>query len=171
MIWMRRHVLSCSLVFSLLAALVFLPGQGCSPVGPGTQGDKNTNIDGGGNRTIAVLGNPYSDADCVVFSGNLTNIGTLTVKGNATYSFSNSPGELRLNGNVAGNVNVTTGAALGGTGTITGNLNVSATGIVAPGDSVGTLNVDGSATLSEDSIYEWQVGQPDETDILDIFGR
>ena len=123
-------------------------------------------IDGGnGKRNIYVSGNPDLDADYAVLSGELTNFNELHVRGTS------KPGELRIAADVtATNVYVETGAALGGTGTITGNLTVQATGIVAPGAGVGQLNVSGNTTLTDDSIYEWQVGQPGETDVLDITG-
>jgi len=133
-------------------------------------------IDCGGGRTIAVLGNPDSDADGVVFSGNITSTGTLTVTGKPRYDFRKTvpyylfPGELRFTGTVDANVNVRDGAALGGDGTITGNLNVQSTGgIVAPGARVGTLNVEGNATLQDDSNYAWEIGES-ATDVLNVIG-
>ncbi|NQU25037.1 MAG: autotransporter-associated beta strand repeat-containing protein, partial [Candidatus Nealsonbacteria bacterium] len=125
-------------------------------------------IDGAnGNRNIYVSGNPDSDADHVVFKGALTGfVGrTLYVRGTS------SPGELRFNGSVtASNVRAETGAALGGNGTITGNLVITGTSIVAPGNGVGTLNVTGNSVLDNGSIYEWEVGQDGETDVLNITG-
>jgi len=53
---------------------------------------------------------------------------------------------------------------LGGSGTVGGSLLVEAT--VAPGNSIGTLSVEGDLTLVGASIYEWEVGQPGETDTI-----
>jgi len=120
-------------------------------------------IDGGnGTRYIYVSGNPDSDADYAVMSGDLTSIATLYVCGTS------SPGELRVGNVTATDVYVETGAKLGGAGTIIGKLTVQANSTVAPGAGVGTLTVTNNTTLANTSIYEWQVGQPGSTDILNI---
>jgi hypothetical protein len=123
-------------------------------------------IDGGnGTRYIYVSGNPDSDADYAVLSGELFNFSELYVRGTS------NPGELRIAADVtATDVYVDTGAKLGGAGTIVGKLTVQANSTVAPGAGVGTLTVTNNTTLANTSIYEWQVGQPGETDILNIEG-
>jgi len=148
-------------------------------------------IDGGnGNRNIYVSGNPDSDTDYVVFSGDLTGLNNLYVRG------SSIPGELQLTGSVtasklhvrdgaelrvnapgsfnATNIDILLGGSLGGSDTLTGSgkIDVIADGVLAPGDGVGTLSLAGGGELemSDDSIYEWQVGQPGNTDVLNVTG-
>ena len=60
-------------------------------------------------------------------------------------------GTLAVNGVINGVVTVSAGGALGGTGTI-GNVAVNG-GTLAPGNSIGTLNVAGSLTFSAASSY------------------
>ena len=87
----------------------------------------------------------------------------------------------RLNGtldaSIGGNVIVAGESRLGGTGTVilsaTTMLDVQGGAGVSPGASVGTLNVTtngGTVQLVDNSIYEWEVGQPGETDTIDITG-
>ena len=84
-------------------------------------------------------------AGTVVFGGNNTYTGTTQVNG----------GTLRVNGTHtgAGSYTVAANATLGGTGTITpsagSSITVQSGGFFAPGSAgIGTLSVDGSATLS-----------------------
>jgi len=143
-------------------------------------------IDGAnGHRYIHVSGNSDSDDDYVVMAGDLTNIKNFYVRGTS------NPGELRignltntggvffvdtgaickLNGVHTSNnaARVQSGGSLGGTGTLSKGMTVYSTGIVAPGNSVGTLNVTANTQLQNDSIYEWEVGLG-ATDILNITG-
>jgi len=64
-----------------------------------------------------------------------------------------------------GSIEVNEGS-LGGSGTVDGSLIVNAT--VTPGNSIGTLNVEGDLALVTASIYEWEVGQPGQTDTINI---
>ena len=61
----------------------------------------------------------------------------------------------------AGSVNVASGATLGGAGTIGGPVTIQNGGILAPGDSPGTLTV-GTLTLNSGSISNYQLGTPNE---------
>ncbi|NQU24882.1 MAG: hypothetical protein HQ567_26665, partial [Candidatus Nealsonbacteria bacterium] len=88
--------------------------------------------------------------------------------------------EFRLNGTLdmtnGGNVVVEGNSRLGGSGTVivpgVNMIDVQGNSGVAPGDGVGTLTVQGGGTLQMDdnSIYEWEVGQPGETDLVNIVG-
>jgi autotransporter-associated beta strand protein len=62
-----------------------------------------------------------------------------------------------------GTVNAATGGIVGGTGSITGALSVAATARVAPGElnAVGTLTVDDSVTLSDNSGLTFNLATPD----------
>ncbi|NQU26553.1 MAG: PEP-CTERM sorting domain-containing protein, partial [Candidatus Nealsonbacteria bacterium] len=114
----------------------------------------------------------------------LANAATVTVADGTTLTFNNA---LNLGGNTltktgAGTMSVnndlTTGGggsiievaqgSIGGVGTVGGNLVVSPGATVAPGNSTGTLSVDGNLILPDDSIYEWEIGRPGNTDVINV---
>jgi len=77
--------------------------------------------------------------------------GTTTVSG----------GTLRVNGtlgNAASIVTVQSGGRLGGSGTIGGNVTVT-NGVLAPGNSPGTLTIAGNLTLNATSLLDLEFGQ------------
>jgi fibronectin-binding autotransporter adhesin len=96
-------------------------------------------------------------------SGQLTftsafNLGSLSVES----------GRVNLNANATTNANVLTGAGLGGTGTIVGNLTNS--GTVAPGNSIGTLTVQGNYTHGANAILEIEFDAFGGIDVLNVTG-
>lgn len=97
-----------------------------------TSGTNNTltissNITGAGGLTKFGAGNQ-------ILSGNNTYTGGTTISG----------GRLSVNGTLNGPVTVNPSSTLGGTGTINGV--VTNAGIVSPGNSIGTLTINGSYT-------------------------
>lgn len=96
-----------------------------------------------------------------------TGIGSLNLTGTSTLSGPTTiaAGRLAVNGSLANSaVTVESGATLGGNGTI-GRLNVLSGGIVAPGNSIGTLTVNGNVSFAPGSIYQVEVnggGQSDQ---------
>ncbi|NIJ65170.1 autotransporter-associated beta strand protein [Sphingomonas leidyi] len=82
--------------------------------------------------------------------------GTLTLNGANTYTGSTTinDGLLVVNGSLAGAVTIGATGRIGGSGRV-GALTVS--GIVAPGNSIGTLNVNGSLTFAAGSTYQVEV--------------
>ena len=100
-------------------------------------------ISGAGDFTKAGAGSLNLTGDSSAFAGT-TNI---------------VDGLLSVNGKLGGTLNIA-GGKLGGNGTI-GNLSVS--GIVAPGNSIGTLNV-GNITLNPGSIYQVEVNAAGQSD-------
>ena len=90
------------------------------------------------------------------------------LSGNSTLGNVNvNNGLLTINGTVVGTVNVASGATFGGAGTVTGN--VVNNGQVAPGNSIGTLTIDGDFTQgSDDSLtIEFDNGS---IDLMNISG-
>ncbi|WP_342250184.1 autotransporter outer membrane beta-barrel domain-containing protein [Sphingomonas sp. OTU376] len=83
-----------------------------------------------------------------------------------TVNVSNSTGNgstLRVNGtlgNAASLVNVSNGGRLGGAGTIGGNVVVT-DGILAPGNSPGTLTIAGDLSLGNNSLLDYEFGHSD----------
>lgn len=101
------------------------------------------NLSNGGSNALS--GNVTGNIS--VASSNLNITGTLT--GNLT----NSSGTTKVNGSVNGDVTVQgANAVLGGSGTITGQLNVNQ-GTLSPGNSPGTLTIVGPATLAAGTTY------------------
>ena len=104
-------------------------------------------------------------ADELIFN-NALNLGGFQLEkvGAGTMSVNN---DLTTGG--GGEIVVTEGS-LSGVGTVGGSLTVSASATVAPGNSIGTLNVESDLTLSDASIYEWEIGQGGRTDTINITG-
>ncbi|GAU85522.1 chaperone protein DnaJ [Bosea sp. BIWAKO-01] len=93
-------------------------------------------------------------------TGSLNLTGTSTLSGPTTIA----AGRLAVNGSLANSaVTVESGATLGGNGTI-GRLNVLSGGIVAPGNSIGTLTVNGNVLFAPGSIYQVEVNGAGQSD-------
>ena len=118
-----------------------------------------------------------------VFAGNISDNGpagqlvktssaTLVLSGtnSLTGLTSVQQGALVLNGSVGGNVIVFTPALLGGTGTVTGNL--ASSGTVGPGNSPGTLRVNGSFTQNPSGQLNIEIGglAANQHDLLAVNG-
>ncbi len=106
---------------------------------------------GDGNDTVNVVsGSITGDID----GGAGTNTLNFNVTGGSTFTFNSNilematvyvnSGTVRLNGQVAGDVVVASGATLGGNCTLQNSLTNS--GAVAPGNSIGTITVQGNYT-------------------------
>ena len=76
-------------------------------------------------------------------------------------------GTLAVNGTLGGTLDVWTGGRLQGVGTV-GNTIVS--GVIAPGNSIGTLNVAGNIAFMGGSIYEVEVNAAGQTDLIKASG-
>ena len=88
--------------------------------------------------------------------------GVLNLTGNNTYTGTTTvnAGTLLVNnstGNAAAAVTVNSGAILGGSGSIGGPLTVTAGGIVSPGNSPGTLTVNGNAQFQANSTFAVEI--------------
>jgi len=99
-------------------------------------------------------------------AGGLTKSGAgiLTLSGNNSYTGATNvnAGTLRINGDqsaATGLVTVASGATLGGAGTIGGSVNVLNGGILAPGNSPGTLDIDGDLALAGGSVLNFEFGE------------
>lgn len=114
-----------------------------------------------GARSLSVTANGTAPST-VILGGTNAYTGTTTV---------NSGMRLLVNGSLSsggGTVTVNTGATLGGTGTI--NRNVTASGAVAPGASIGTLAVVGNVTFASGGSLVSELGRGGEADLLGITG-
>ncbi|MFC2149216.1 autotransporter-associated beta strand repeat-containing protein [Candidatus Auribacterota bacterium] len=86
-----------------------------------------------------------------VGSGNWTLSGTNTYTGATTVS----AGTLTVNGSIAGSsTTVAEGASLKGSGTV-GPLTLN--GTIQPGNSIGTMNINGNTSWDPGGAYEWEI--------------
>jgi autotransporter-associated beta strand protein len=120
----------------------------------------------------------YTNNSATTFSNGLTGAGTFNKLGTGQLTFANnfSIGSLNLNAgrtriNTIGTGNVTVGAnaALDGTGRIIGNLTNN--GTVAPGNSIGTMTVQGNYVHNANSILEIEFDGAGNIDLLDVTGN
>ena len=90
-----------------------------------------------------------------------TGTGTWILTGANTYTGATNvtAGTLRINGSIAtsNQTTVSSGATLGGGGSV-GRLAVNSGGVLAPGNSPGTLTA-GDTTLNGGATYQWQINQ------------
>jgi len=120
--------------------------------------------------------NAISGSGAVTKSG----AGAVTLTANNTYTGATTvnAGSLIINGNQSaanGVLNVAAGATLGGSGTIGGATTIS--GVLAPGNSIGTLTVANDVTWNggENWVFELgaagpSIGSPGSSDLLAISG-
>jgi outer membrane autotransporter protein len=96
--------------------------------------------------------------------------GTLSLTGANTYTGPTTVngGTLAVNGSITSNVNVNVGGTLGGSGVINGN--VTTLGTLAPGNSIGTLTVNGNYVQSAGSTYAVEVNAAGQSDKLIVAG-
>lgn len=112
-------------------------------------------------------------------SGTLAQMGTgslrLTAANTLTGLTTISNGELRLDGSLAGAVQVGNGSILSGIGSIGGLTTVAGGGHLAPGNSAGTLTL-ASLTLNDTSELDFELGVPNlvggaDNDLISVGGN
>ena len=146
---------------------------------------------GAGDRTLTLTGsntgeNTLSSAiiDVTSVGGGVTGLaktgsGTWVLDGGNTYTGETSvdSGKLVVNGNsstATGNVSVASGAVLAGIGTVGGSTTID--GILAPGNSIGTLTIanavtwSGAASASSAADWQFELGIGNTSDLLSITG-
>jgi outer membrane autotransporter protein len=123
--------------------------------------------------TIDTNGFDTTIAQGITGVGPLTKagLGTLTLSGANTLTgqVTVGGGLLVLNGSVAGNLLVNAAGTLGGTGTVGGNLTVN--GTVSPGNSIGTLTVNGNYNQGASGIYAVEVNGAGQADRVAVGGN
>lgn len=137
-----------------------IAGAGNVTLGTGT-------LTAGGNNTSTTLNGVISGTEGS-FAKNGTGVLNLTGTNVYTGPTTINAGTLSVNGSITSNTTVNTGAVLAGTGTITGAVDNS--GILAPGNSIGTLNVAGIYTHNAAATYRVEVNGAGNSDILNVIG-
>ncbi|MDH6233181.1 fibronectin-binding autotransporter adhesin [Mesorhizobium soli] len=108
---------------------------------------------------ISGAGTVTVDAGTTILTGDSGGFtGTTTVKG----------GTLAVNGTLGGALDVLAAGRLQGTGTVS---NTTVSGAIAPGNSIGTLNVAGNITFNAGSTYEVEVNAADQFDRIAATGK
>jgi fibronectin-binding autotransporter adhesin len=144
-----------------------------------TPGSVSYSFSGGGTATPATPGAVTLANNT---SGGLTKLGqgTLVLSGSASaYSGATtvSEGSLLVNGALGNSaVSVKSGAALGGTGTVTGTVAVEAGGSISPGDpagatAVGTLSLGSGLSLANQSVLKFEFIDAYNVDKLVVNGN
>lgn len=121
----------------------------------------------------------FIESGSAVWNGAITGSGGLGLTGGGAFEIVGSAntysgqtllqsGSLRVNGSLANStVVVSQGTTLGGTGTVGG---VVASGVVAPGNSIGTLHVVGDVAFDEGAIYQVEVNADGDSDLIAATG-
>lgn len=126
------------------------------------------------NSTLTVdQGGDTSFAGSIEGAGGLvkTGDGRLNLTGTSSYTGPTKVqgGTLAVNGAIVSSVTVSGGGTIGGNGTI-GGLTAAALGRVAPGNSIGRLNVAGPVNFAAGSVYEVETNAAGEADRIDATG-
>ena len=112
-------------------------------------------------------GEQYREFETFEKTGN--SIVTLTGDNSEIPLFSVTGGGLRVNGNMQNTDFTLTGGGLGGVGTVKSFI-ANANGIIAPGNSIGTLNVVGGATFQPGSSYNVELAPDGSSDKIAVGG-
>ena len=158
--------------------------QGTLKVAGGAQlGSGTVNLEGGelelsSTSTLSNIINTSAastldtSTNTVTLSGTLSGSGAITKTGSGTLKltgtlsntggFSVSEGELNVNNTSGSTPAILSGGTLSGAGTI-GNL-IANSGTIAPGNSIGTLNVSGNVTLGSSNILVIEVDAEGNSD-------
>jgi autotransporter-associated beta strand protein len=120
----------------------------------------------------------YTNATAATFTNALSGMGTFNKLGAGQLTFANNftlgalslqAGRTRINSVATTNVFVNPTATLDGTGRIIGSLTNN--GTVAPGNSIGTLTVQGNYTHNANSVLEIEFDGAGNIDLLDVTGN
>jgi subtilase-type serine protease len=129
-------------------AIVFGAGSGTFNLDPATNYNLTAQMRGIGTFNV-LSGKVIQTAESSAFTGT-TNL---------------AGGDLVVNGTLGGIIDVQDSSLLGGTGTV-GSTSIDNGGLLAPGNSIGTLHVNGNLTFNPGSTYQTEVdpaGNGDKT--------
>jgi len=118
------------------------------------------------NLNLLGPGQQYDEFESLLKQGG--SVWTLTGTSTFTGATDVAAGGLVINGTLPSIVTVN-GGYLGGTGTIAGLVNAF-NGTVAPGNSIGTLNVNGNVTFNNGSFYDVEINGAGQSDLISATG-
>ncbi|WP_206243896.1 autotransporter outer membrane beta-barrel domain-containing protein [Novosphingobium terrae] len=139
--------------------------SGSTAVGSGTLNASSVVTNANSTINFNHTDTGYTFASLISGAGALNQLsGTTILTGNNSYTGATtiSGGVLRINGDQSAATGLTTvasGATLGGSGIIGGSVSVADGGILAPGNSPGTLTINGNLALSSGSLLNYELGQ------------
>ena len=150
---------------------------GGTTVTAGTLQGDSTSLQGNITNNAAVVFNQVANgsyAGAMSGTGSLTKAGAgnLVLTGVNGYNGATAinAGTLSVNGSIANSaVSVNNGGTLGGSGTV-GSTTIAAGGVLAPGNSIGTLTVNGNVTFAAGSIYRVEVDPAGNSDRINATG-
>ncbi|MEO8024683.1 autotransporter domain-containing protein, partial [Polaromonas sp.] len=151
--------------------------SGGTSVSGGTLQGNATTLQGNINNNAAVT---FDQAATDTYAGVMSGTGALTKQGagnlilSGTNSYSGATnvnaGTLSANGSIANSaVTVNSGGTLGGNGTL-GSTTIATGGVLAPGNSIGTLTVNGNLNFAAGSIYRVEVDAAGANDRINATG-
>lgn len=105
------------------------------------------------------------------FAGLTVQQGVLELTGNNAYAAEVTGGALIVNGSLSSDqtLAVRSGGILAGSGRIVGNARIE--GVVSPGNSIGTLSVQGDYTQAAGSIYDAELSAGGQSDLISVSGK
>ena len=120
-------------------------------------------------------------ADNISYTGTLSGSGALVKAGAGALNYTGdgtaftgtttvAAGKLSVNGTLGGAVDVLSGGTLGGNGTM-GPVTLGSGATVAPGNSIGTLHVNGDITFSPGSVYQVELAGNGTSDLIVATGQ
>ncbi len=122
----------------------------------------------------------FDQAGSGSYAGAMSGTGTLTKAGSGTVALTGvntytgatsiNAGTLAVNGSITSPVTVNNGGTLGGSGTINGAVTMASGGILAPGNSIGTLTVNGQMSFAAGSVYRVEVDPAGNADRINVTG-
>ena len=151
-------------------------GMGCSSLVGGVETAGAAGSDTGLTISSALTGTGsiLAQSGVTSFTGNMSAFtGSTTVSDTARLFLDNAYGGnmtvadggiLSANNTVAGNVTINNDGLLKGNGTIGGDASINAGGRVAPGNSIGTINVGGDVNFAAGSVYDVEVNAAGQSD-------
>jgi outer membrane autotransporter protein len=151
--------------------------SGGTTVSGGVLQGNSTSLQGAITNNAAVS---FNQATTGTYAGAMTGIGSLTKMGAGnlvltgvnTYNGATSvnAGTLSVNGSISNSaVTVNNGGVLGGSGTV-GSTTIASGGVLAPGNSIGTLTVNGNLSFAAGSIYRVEVDAAGANDRINATG-